>query len=102
MTESNGQLVYFRGGPWDGRAETMPDGRDNWMVPHTAEYRGAFYFGTSLGAIPQPALYRRTSPPEYENVLTRDLIVKKGTRLVDFTMAYDAALVFECVSEGGR
>ena len=96
-----GVLVYFRGGPWDGRVETLPDARDRWAVPHQPKIGGAFYFGTSLGPLPQPALYQRTYPREYENVLTADVIVKKGTRLTDFAMPWDAAVVFECISEGG-
>jgi hypothetical protein len=97
-----GVLVFFRGGPWDGRTERLPDDRDRWAVPHKPEIGGAFYFGMSLGPLPQPAIYQRTYPREYERVLTRDVIVKKGTRLQDFDTPWDHAVVFDCIAEGGR
>lgn len=101
MTDG-GVRIYLRGGPWDGHVEVLPDERERWVMPHKPERHGAFYFGTSLGPLPQPAIYQRAYPVEYVNVLTADLIVKKGTRLEAFRMPWDFAVVFDCVSEGGR
>lgn len=97
-----GVLVYFRGGPWDTRVVELPDARDRWAVSQMPAIGGAFYFGTSLGPLPLPAIYQRTWPREYERVLTQDVIVKKGTRLQDFETPWDHAVVFECIAEGGR
>lgn len=97
----SGVLVYFRGGPWNGRVQKMPDDRPTWALPDTPAQHGAFYFGASLGPLPQPSIYTR-STREYERVLTRDLIVKKGTRLQDFDVSWESAMIYDCVSDGGR
>lgn len=94
-------LVYFRHGPWHGAVRPMPDERPTWALPHLP-MNGVFYFGCSTGPLPQPAIYTRAYPHEWERVLTRDLVVAQGTRLDDFALEWANAIVFDCVSEGGR
>lgn len=86
------ELVYFKGGPWNGRVERMPDVRDTWVVPSHGSL-------SSINAtlLPQPIVYRRTRPMDYERVLTEDVIMKKGTLLADFTLPWGWVVVFRPV-----